>query len=512
MASLGSLRVFLGADDAQFQKKMRAAQFRIKAFRDTHIAAARRIGRVALLGAGAATAATALLYKLTKATADAGDQFDKMRLRTGMSAKSLSEFAFAAEISGTEVMTFQKAMKSLARFVSYAKDGIGTYTRELDKMGISTAELEGLAPEDALDLFIQRIREMPDALQQSATAQVVFGRAGQELMPLIKSSTTSIAALRKEARDLGIVFDDEAAAKGARFNDALIRIKSALAGVRNDAVLSFIDSFSNGLESITEKIKVFRQSGAVFDWLETGVLTVNNMVAGMETLVARTRFWIDLFREDFPIAAQLAADAAGDAIVRTLEAKLDKSPMVRAALNASKTTLATNPLWQLSQTDKTFAKFGALSAGSSLEEAERIANGERERRAAEVKFDERRAKLEAEIAEIKKRQADREDDIAAMIQRGRESSEKRSEALAENAPFAGPPPAVDTAPAETGKSGIPGLEALQAGTMAAFRAIEQAMNRERENRVQREIARNTERTADALEDLADQEPILVGAF
>jgi len=509
VASLGSLRVFLGADDAQFQKKMRAAQFRIKAFRDTHIAAARRIGRVALLGAGAATAATALLYKLTKATADAGDQFDKMRLRTGMSAKSLSEFAFAAEISGTEVMTFQKAMKSLARFVSYAKDGIGTYTRELDKMGISTAELEGLAPEDALDLFIQRIREMPDALQQSATAQVVFGRAGQELMPLIKSSTTSIAALRKEARDLGIVFDDEAAAKGARFNDALIRIKSALAGVRNDAVLSFIDSFSNGLESITEKIKVFRQSGAVFDWLETGVLTVNNMVAGMETLVARTRFWIDLFREDFPIAAQLASEAAATAIVGTITDKIQADPIARTVFGIAKLQRAINPLYQ---TDKLAALFGALSAGSTLEEAERIAKGERDKRLASLKFDERRAKLEAEIAEIKKRQADREDDIAAMIQRGRESSEKRSEALAENAPFAGPPPAVDTAPAETGKSGIPGLEALQAGTMAAFRAIEQAMNRERENRVQREIARNTERTADALEDLADQEPILVGAF
>jgi len=247
----------------------------------------------------------------------------------------------------------------------------------------------------------------------------------------------------------------------------------------------------------------------VFDWLETGVLTVNNMVAGMETLVARTRFWIDLFREDFPIAAQLASEAAATAIVGTITDKIQADPIARTVFGIAKLQRAINPLYQ---TDKLAALFGALSAGSTLEEAERIAKGERDKRLASLKFDERRAKLEAEIAEIKKRQADREDDIAAMIQRGRESSEKRSEALAENAPFAGPPPAVDTAPAETGKSGIPGLEALQAGTMAAFRAIEQAMNRERENRVQREIARNTERTADALEDLADQEPILVGAF
>jgi len=63
-------------------------------------------------------------------------------------------------------------------------------------------------------------------------AQKIFGRAGTQLLPLLAQGVDGMAALKQEAHDLGIVFDQEAADKAANFNDALHRMKEALSGVK----------------------------------------------------------------------------------------------------------------------------------------------------------------------------------------------------------------------------------------------------------------------------------------
>ena len=306
---MANLKTYLTADTSRFSPKMKKAGKAVGTL-GQRVKSFGKIAKRSFLVAGAAIAGAGGLlygvYKLIRATAEAGDEVEKMSYRTGMSAASLSEFGFVAQIVGTDVMTFQKAIKSLARFVSYGRDDIKTYTRELDKLKRKVSDFDNMSPEEVFDELVGAIREYPDILGRSAIAQVAFGRAGQELMPYILSTTDSIKELRQEARDLGVVFDKEASEKSARFIDAMVRLKSAFEGIRNDAVLTFIDQVSGGIENIVSNIKGFRKEGKIFDWIETGALGANSFVTSMEVVIAKTEFWIDLFKSDFVQAAKVA--------------------------------------------------------------------------------------------------------------------------------------------------------------------------------------------------------------
>ena len=78
------------------------------------------VGRIARRGftyaTVAASATAAAIWKLTSDTARSGDVFDKMSLRTGLSAQLLSEYAHAAELAGTDSKSLQTAMRGLANF------------------------------------------------------------------------------------------------------------------------------------------------------------------------------------------------------------------------------------------------------------------------------------------------------------------------------------------------------------------------------------------------------------
>ena len=223
MADVATLSVLLQARDqlsaplGKMQKKLNDVS-----------ATARKMGMAFTAMGGAITGAAALSVK-TFVTM--GDEIQKMALRTGFGTESLSELSFALKIAGSDVKSFETGIKRMASFVLDAKDGLSTSTDALDRLGISIAQLEGLSPEKAFDLLSGAIAALPDELEKSALAQDVFGRAGTKLLPLLNEGARGIKALRQEARDLGVVFDQDAANAAAELSDTMTRMKASLTGV-----------------------------------------------------------------------------------------------------------------------------------------------------------------------------------------------------------------------------------------------------------------------------------------
>lgn len=309
MASKAELKGLITLNSAAFSSKLRRIQRSVRQWG----AAMQRVGALAMKGtaivAGGMAAAGAAVFKLTQATARAGDEFNKMALRTGISEQVLSEYAHAAQISGTEITSFQKGLKGVARFVDGAKDGLETYTRAMEKMGLTTADLENKTPQEALETFMDAIRDIKDPLLQSAMAQQVFGRAGQELMPLIKEGGDGLKKLREEAKWLGITFDKDAAAKSAKFNDSLTRLKGAMAGVRNKLVLAFITEFQSGIDKLIAKIVQFREQGKFTEWAATSAGAVNNFIESVRINIARIANYVPATFQRIKTAGMIAWDA-----------------------------------------------------------------------------------------------------------------------------------------------------------------------------------------------------------
>ncbi len=226
--SLGRLFVSVGADTKEFERAMDGMQ-------KSMANAGKKIGDVGkgmtkwvtgpLVGAGAG------LLALANKTAESGDEIQKMSLRTGFSTEALSEFRHAANLSGTSVDSIEKGVKRMSRVLLDAERGLEASERALGDLGLAVEDLQGLAPEEQFDVMSRAIADIEDPTKRAALAQEIFGRAGTDLLPMLSAGAEGLEAMRQEARDLGIVFDQEGADAAAKFKDDMERLKQGFAGV-----------------------------------------------------------------------------------------------------------------------------------------------------------------------------------------------------------------------------------------------------------------------------------------
>jgi len=197
-----------------------------------------KIGKAAKgLGIGIAaigTAAVGMGIAAVTQFAAAGDEVQKMALRTGISTEALSELRHAAELSGSSLVSLETGFKKMARFVDDAKMGLSTATDVMDSMGIAYEDFAGLSPEETFNKLSMAIADMEDPLAQQNAAMELFGRAGTDLLPMLSQGAEGLAEMKQEAHDLGLVFSQEAADSAAEFNDNITRLQGAFTGLMNE--------------------------------------------------------------------------------------------------------------------------------------------------------------------------------------------------------------------------------------------------------------------------------------
>ena len=210
----GKAFVELFADDTKLVRGLKAAEKRLKAFG----AGVQSIG-TKLFGLGAA--AVAPLLATTNVFASMGDQLAKMSARTGISVESLSELGYAAEQSGADLATLEGGVRKMQKFLVDAAEGSSTAQQTLSRLGLSLADLGSLSPEQQFELLADRLSQIRDPAIRAATAMEVFGKTGTSLLPLMQDGAKGIAALRQQARDLGLVISTEDAKAAETFGDTL---------------------------------------------------------------------------------------------------------------------------------------------------------------------------------------------------------------------------------------------------------------------------------------------------
>ena len=218
-------------------------------------------GQFLLLGA-AGGALLGALGLTVKTFAQVGDEIQKMSLRTALTTEVLSEYKFALEQSGSTIEGFEKSIRRMSSFIQDGRDGLTTTTDALDTLGVSVKDLEGLGVEDAFVFLSSALANVEDDITQAALAQDLFGRSGTALLPLLAQGADGIAALREEAQDLGIVFDQDMANSAARLIDAQNTMTKSVQGLQiafgehlAPALSSFLEGVGKGISAVSEWAK-----------------------------------------------------------------------------------------------------------------------------------------------------------------------------------------------------------------------------------------------------------------
>ena len=248
------------------------------------------------------TAALFTFKKMVDKYVEVGDMVDKMSKRTAFAAETISELAYAADISGADISMLEKGVKKMSKTIVDASYGLETYLRVFRSLGLEVEDLMELSPEEQFMKIGSAIADMENDTLKTAAAVDVFGRSGTMLLPLFKEGAEGIAKLRKEARELGIIFDEEAAAKAAKLKDAQTALKKAMQGlgfaivedtipVLTQMATHFKDVFVNiqdNTQTFTNSILGFFKiiamgiGGLMMAWtgLKVGVFKVASYVAG----------------------------------------------------------------------------------------------------------------------------------------------------------------------------------------------------------------------------------------
>ena len=268
---LGDAKLTLRVDDKAFNSKMTQIGQRTDALGKKF----KTMGKI-MVGVGIAIAGA--LAAAVISYAKAGDEVAKMAKRTGLAVEMLSELRHVAGLTGTDLSSVEKATKRMSKTIVDASEGMATYIRAFDRIGLSAEQLMKLSPEDQFWTIAKAIGNLEDATLRAATAQDIFGRAGTQLLPMMAESAESLDAMRQEAHDLGVVFDEEAAKKAEAFQDAMLKLKTSIKGVGFELADTLVPIITEFLEN-----KLIPTIIRITEWIDAneGLAITLGKVAGV---------------------------------------------------------------------------------------------------------------------------------------------------------------------------------------------------------------------------------------
>ncbi len=215
-------------------RKLKLAQRSVKDF------ASEAQGVAQSVGAPFAAVAGAVGFSLQSAVtgfAQAGDSLDKMSARIGISAVKLQEWSFAATHAGAAPEDLEDALKDLSEKIAEVAGGdTGDAAQLFSALGISVKDASGkIRP--ASDIF----EEVADAIQRNEDpalrtkmAMVLMGDSGRKLIPMLSGGAQGLDDMAKQARDLGLVMNEDAVAAAAQMTDHMDDMKASVTAVGHE--------------------------------------------------------------------------------------------------------------------------------------------------------------------------------------------------------------------------------------------------------------------------------------
>lgn len=183
------------------------------------------------------------------ATAEYGDNIDKMSQKLGMSSDAYQEWDFIMQHSGSDIDKMTTSMKTLADAVQEPTD---KSTAAFEKLGISVEKAAKMSQEDLFNETITALQKMESGTERTALATDLLGKSAMDLGALLNTSAEDTEAMRKQVHDLGGVMSEDAVKTSAQFQDSLQNVKTAIGGITRDIGADFMPSMIKIMDSVSE--------------------------------------------------------------------------------------------------------------------------------------------------------------------------------------------------------------------------------------------------------------------
>lgn len=171
---------------------------------------------------------------LVKSAANLENEMGKLAQRAGVSVEAISGLRYAADLSDVSIESLGTGLKHLSMAMVDTQAGTGEAQAAFRALGLSVTDASGALKPTQLQLFdiADKFAGMQDGAGKTALAMRIFGRAGNDLIPLLNHGSEGLRQNADEARRFGLIVSTEAAREAEAFNDNLTRLKSAAEGLK----------------------------------------------------------------------------------------------------------------------------------------------------------------------------------------------------------------------------------------------------------------------------------------
>ncbi len=247
MANVGSLVVDLALESAQFIAGLKnASQATQQAA--TQISSAMNLAKNAAIGfAGGFIGAFSvdILQQRIQEAFDYGDAIVDLSDRTGATTKTIQEFRYAAQLSGSSVENADAAVEKFAKNLGAAQNGNKAMAKTFADLKVTSTDTDV-----ALRQTMDGISKLGTVTQRNQKTIELFGKSAGDLTLLMSGGSKGFDSLAQAAESYGIVLEDQLLRNGGQVNDQLDTMKmiinAQMAGaiIQNaDAIMALANSF-----------------------------------------------------------------------------------------------------------------------------------------------------------------------------------------------------------------------------------------------------------------------------
>lgn len=181
-----------------------------------------------LMAIGAGAGVVGLGAKLAKEAIQWDVAVKKLSGITGATAKETSELLAVANYMGIAMEDSAGAFAKFSKNVGAAKEKMEVARAEgklgtdiFSKLGYTLEQIQGKNTVEVFKMIQERLRGMKDGAEKTRVEMELFGRTGYQMHAMLNMSAEQMDKVAERAKAMGLIIDDETAAKSAKVNREL---------------------------------------------------------------------------------------------------------------------------------------------------------------------------------------------------------------------------------------------------------------------------------------------------
>jgi DNA-binding Xre family transcriptional regulator len=186
------------------------------------------------------------MKRIVESSVDLGMEMGHMAEQTGISVQNLSVLKYTAEQTGVPFEVLSKGFKKLSTDIFNWQHGEKVAGRAFEDLGISLSDVQAKGQDmyGVLEMVANKFQTMPNGPEKLAIAVQLFGRSGQEMIPILNQGAAGLEEFKGQAQALGLVLDESGVKKLEALHSKFVELKGAVEG----GSLAFTESFAPALE------------------------------------------------------------------------------------------------------------------------------------------------------------------------------------------------------------------------------------------------------------------------